>query len=96
MILLQNYSDTSYPAKNVTPAPMSFRELQRFSFPRQTIADNQVAKARETDYSKKEHRQQDLSAAKYVKKDNFQIGDTVFIKNFDKMKIFDPLFLDEP
>ena len=24
--LLQNYRDTSYPAKNVTPAAMSFRE----------------------------------------------------------------------
>ena len=62
----------------------------------QTITDKQVVNARETDYSNKEHRQQELNAAKYVKKDNFQIGDTVLIRNFNKRKKLDPLFLPEP
>ena len=55
-----------------------------------------MVNARETDYSNKEHRQQELNAAKYVKKDNFQIGDTVLIRNFNKRKKLDPLFLPEP
>ena len=75
---------------------MLFRDGQKGLFPRQTITDKQVAKARETDYSKKEHRQQELNAAKYVKKDNFQIGNTVLIRNFNKRKKIYPLSLPEP
>ena len=64
--LLQNYRDTPHPATYVTPAAMLFRDGLRFLFPRQTITDKQVAKARKTDYSKKEHGQQELNASKYV------------------------------
>lgn len=70
-LLLQSYRDTPHPAKIVTPEAMLFRYRQRFLFPRQTITDKQVAKARETGYSEKENRQQELSTAKYAKKDNF-------------------------
>ena len=47
-LLLQSYRDTPHPAKIVTPEAMLFRYRQRFLFPRQTITDKQVAKARET------------------------------------------------
>ena len=69
--LLQSYHGTPHPATNVTPVAMLFCDRKRFLFPRQTITDKQVAKARETGYSEKENRQQELSTAKYAKKDNF-------------------------
>ena len=75
---------------------MLFRDTQRYLFPRQTTTDKQVTKARESDYSKKEHRQQELNDAKYVKKVSFQVEDTVLIKNAKKKKKIDPLFLPEP
>ena len=53
--ILQNYRDTQHPVPAATKATILIPGGQRFLCPRQTITDKQIAKARETDYSKKHY-----------------------------------------
>lgn len=70
---MQNYCDTPHPATNVTSSAMLFCDGQRFWFHRHTISKKQVNEAQKTSYFQKQHRQQEINAAKYTKREKKKI-----------------------
>ena len=94
--LLSNYRDTPHPATGVTPNDMMFRDPPQSSFPRRDISEQQVKDARIRDADLKEIRQQKINASKYRKESDFQVGDTVLMRNFHKTSKYDPFFQLSP
>jgi hypothetical protein len=93
---LNNYRHTPHPAKGIPPAAMMFRDGQRYDFPRTYATEEDVRRAREADKQKKTDNEEKINSSKYRKKSNFNIGDKVRVRNYQKSRKFDPVFLGEP
>ena len=93
---LNNYRLTPHPATGIPPAAMMFRDGQRYDFPRTYATEEDVRRARETDKQKKIDNEEKINSSKYRKKSNFNIGDKVRVRNYQKSRKFDPVFLGEP
>ena len=93
---LNNYRHTPHPATGIPPAAMMFRDGQRYDFPRTYATEEDVRRAREADKQKKIDNEEKINSSKYRKKSNFNIGDKVRVRNYQKSRKFDPVFLGEP
>ena len=93
---LNNYRHTPHPATGIPPAAMMFRDGQRYDFPRTYATEEDVRRAREADKQKKTDNEEKINSSKYRKKSNFNIGDKVRVRNYQKSRKFDPVFLGEP
>lgn len=93
--VLKNYRQTPHIATGIAPATMLFRHGQRLDFPRRHSTEDDVRKARETDQKRKTQNENRVNCSKYRKKSHFQIGDNVLIRNYNKSRKFDTLFLQE-
>ena len=94
--LLKNYRDTPHSATGVTPNDMMFRHAPQSLFPRRTVTEEEIVKARQRDIDLKAQRQDDINASKFKKASQFQIGDTVLIRNFNRKSKFQPYFQTSP
>jgi hypothetical protein len=94
--ILQNYRQTPHPATGIPPAAMLFRHGQRLDFPRRTATEEQVTKGREMDLRKKRENETRVNDSKYRQKSTFKIDDNVLIRNYNKTRKFDTLFLQAP
>ena len=83
------------PATNLPPAAMIFRHGQRLDFPRRHATDEEMSRAREAEQKKKMENESKVNGSKYRKKSHFIIGDNVLIRNYNKSRKFDTLFLQE-
>jgi hypothetical protein len=54
-----------------------------------------MSRAREADQKKKMENESKVNGSKYRKKSHFIIGDNVLIRNYNKSRKFDTLFLQE-
>jgi len=93
--LLSNYRNTPHPATGISPAAMLFRDGQRNTFPRVTAIDNKVANARKQDLTAKEKKQHKINSGKYRTNSHFSLNEHVLVRNYQKTKKFDPLFLPD-
>lgn len=93
---LSNYRQTPHPATGLPPAAMLFRDGQRSEFPRRNVTEEDVRKAREADRNKKSDLEEEVNSSKYRKKSNFNIGEKVLVRNYNKAAKFDPVFLKQP
>lgn len=90
--LLQNFRDTPQQATMLTPGAMMFRDGYRATFPRISATSKEVENAHIRDRNQKKERESKINASKFRKQNNISVGDTVFIRNLDKKKKFDPIF----
>ena len=93
--LLQNFRDTPQQATMLTPGAMMFRDGYRATFPRVSATSKEVENAHIRDRNQKKERESKINTSKFRKQNNISIGDTVFIRNPDKKKKFDPNFSPE-
>ena len=93
--LLKNYRNTPHPATGIAPSAMLFRDGEQNVFPRQSVTDQEVATARERDLQLKKSNQAAVNHGKYKIPSLFSIGDRVLIRNYRKVRKFDPTFLPE-
>ena len=68
-------------------ASVLFRDGVRGDFPRQDISVTNIAAAQLP---------QLVNSSKYRKQSQFQVGDLVYVRNFQRSRKFDPLFLESP
>ena len=94
--LLANYRDTPHPSTGATPNEMFFRHPPQSVFPRKSVHDSFVEDARYRDASIKHTRQQQINSSKYRKLSQFQEGDIVLMRNFNKRSKYDPYFQYDP
>lgn len=95
-LLLQNYRGTPHPATGLAPADMLFRDGMCNSFPRRDISYLQVQEARGRDIKRKAERDSSINSSKYRQDTNLAVGDYVLLRNHQKTKKFEPIFLPEP
>ena len=93
--LLNNYRNTPHPSTGIAPSAMLFWDGERSVFPRQSVSDQDVNDARERDRRLKESHQSKVNAGKYKIPDTFTIGDHVLVRNYDKTRKFDPIFMPD-
>jgi len=94
-LLLRNYRDTPHSATGISPAAMLFRDDKYTDFPRKPVTDNDIIKARIKDTELKAERTEKINSSKYKKHDQVCVGDIVLIRNYNKKRKFDPLFLTQ-
>ena len=94
--LLSNYRDSPHPATGIPPNDMFFRHPPQTVFPRRNVHNDTVENARERDAATKQRRQHTINSSKYRKPSNFQEGDIVLIRNFNKKSKYDPYFQYSP
>ena len=93
---LSNHRQTPHPATNLPPSAMIFRDGMRAEFPRRTASDEEVASARERDKIQKETNEEKVNNSKYRKYSEFQPGELVLLRNFEKTSKFHPVFKPHP
>ena len=93
---LNSYRHTPHPATGIPPAAMMFRDGQRYDLPRTYATEEDVRRAREADNQKKSENEEKINSSKYRKASTFNIGDKVRIRNYQKSRKFDPVFLAQP
>ena len=93
---LSNHRQTPHPATNLPPSAMIFRDGMRAEFPRRTASDEEVASARERDKIRKETNEEKVNNSKYRKYSEFQPGELVLLRNFEKTSKFHPVFKPHP
>jgi hypothetical protein len=93
--VLVNYRDSPHPATGTTPAAMLFRDGAKSTFPRRSVSAEQIEKARDEDKEIKREHQEKINASKYRIPSQFQVGDTVMLRNHKRASKFDPIFLSE-
>ena len=93
--LLSNYRNTPHPATGISPASMLYRDGQRSNFPRVTATDEEVRDARKRELLLKQTNQQKINSGKYRTDSEFMVGEHVLIRNYQKQRKFDPLFLPD-
>ena len=93
---LDNYRQTPHPATGISPAAMLFRDGMQSKLPRRSVTENQVTEARIKDALKKDDNETHINSLKYRKQSSFKVGDIVWIRNYNKQRKFDPLFIPEP
>ena len=94
--LLTNYRDTPHPATKITPSTMLFGGPPNSSFPRISISEDEIKEARARDTKLKSIRESYINSSKYKTPSNFNIGDKVLIRNFNKSSKYDPYFQSKP
>ena len=94
--LLSNYRDTPHPATGITPNDMMFRDSPQSIFPRRSISEQHIVRARARDADIKHSRQQRINSGKYRQQSTFRVGDLVLIRNYEKTSKYDPLFQYSP
>ena len=94
-MLLKNYRNTPHPATGIAPSAMLFRDGEENIFPRHTATEDDVAAAREREFHLKKSHQSTVNDGKYRIPSHFSIGDRVLIRNYHKVRKFDPTFLPE-
>ena len=93
--LLNNYRNTPHPATGIAPSAMFFRDGEQSIFPRHSVTDQDVAAARERDLLLKKTHQTTVNSGKYRIPSHFSVGDQVLVRNYQKVRKFDPTFLPE-
>ena len=93
--LLNNYRNTPYPATGIPPAAMLFRDGQHSVFPRTSVTQEAVDQARLKDEACKLKREEGVKALKYRQAANFEVGESVLLKNFKKTSKLDPNYIPE-
>ena len=93
--LLNNYRNTPHPATGIPPAAMLFSDGQRSVFPRTSITQEAVDQARLKDEACKLKREEGVNVSKYRQAANFEVGESVLLKNFKKTSKFDPNYIPE-
>ena len=91
--LLSNYRNTPHTTTGISPSSMLFRDGERSIFPRVKVSENTVKEARKRDHSLKVKQQQIINAGKFRTDSNFNVGDHVLVRNYQKQRKFDPVFL---
>ncbi len=94
--LLNNYRDTPHPSTGITPNDMFFRDPPQTVFPRRKIREEDVHNARLHDANIKQHRQEAINEGKYRKSSQFEVGDTVLIRNYNRTSKYHPYFQYSP
>jgi len=94
--VLDHYRQTPHPITKISPSAMIFRDGMATKFPRQKASLEQIQRANEADRMHKENNQANQNNSKYRICSEFQIGDQVWVRNFERQKKFDPLFLEQP
>ena len=90
-----NYRDP-HPATGITPSAMLFRDPPQSIIPRQTVTEEDIKLAKSLDAKTKQNREENINASKYRIPSEFEVGDTVLLRNYKKTSKFQPLFLPEP
>ena len=93
---LNSYRHTPHPATGIPPAAMMFCDGQRYDFSRTYATEEDVRRAREADNQKKSENEEKINSSRYRKASTFNIGDKVRIRNYQKSRKFDPVFLAQP
>ena len=60
------------------------------------MSEEKVLRAKQQDEQQKMVNEAKVNSSKYRKISSFQIGDVVYVRNYNKNKKFDPLFLEFP
>ena len=94
-LLLNNYRNTPHPATGMSPSAMLFRDGQKSNFPRLSIPESDVTKARQKDLDQKQKHQSVVNQEKFRIPSSFQMDDKVMLRNFQKQRKFDPTFLPD-
>ena len=94
--VLRSYRQTPHPATGLPPASMLFRDGYRGDFPRQDVTDADINLARARDANLKKENELSVNSSKYRKASDFKVGDMVYVRNFQRRRKFDPLFLENP
>ena len=92
---LQTYRDTPHSSTKVTPAAMLFRDGYRSNFPRKSITEDEVRRARGKDSANKNMRKEQYNSSRHSKASGFQVGHQVLVRNFHKNSKYEPYFLPE-
>ena len=90
---LNSYLHTHHPATGIPPAALTFRDGQRYDLPRTYATEEDVRRAREAENQKKSENEEKINSSKYRKASTFNIGDKVRIRNYQKSRKFDLVFL---
>ena len=94
--VVRNYRQTPHPSTGLPPAAMLFRDGYKGDFPRQDVSEADINAARSRDVQLKQANEQLVNSSKYRKTSQFKVGDFVYVRNFQKNRKFDSLFLDSP
>ena len=93
---LNSHRHTPHTATGIPPAAMMFCNGQRYDLPRTYATEEDVRRAREADNQKKSENEEKINLSKYRKASTFNIGEKVRIRNYQKSRKFDPVFLAQP
>ena len=94
--VIQSYRQTPHPATGLPPAAMIFRDGFRGDFPRQQISDSEIDAAKLRDSHLRQINEGKINSSKYRSQSGLEIGDMVYVRNFNRRRKFDPLFLEVP
>ena len=89
--LLDSYRDTPHPSTGIPPNAMLFRDQPQTQFPRRSLSENDVEKARNRDKIIKDTRTEKINQSKYKKNTYLKVGDHVLLRNRRTSK-FHPYF----
>lgn len=93
--LLDNYRDTPHPATGLSPSSMLFRDNKKTIFPREAVTEKDIEIAKNRDKQQKKERTEKLNSSKYRKGDVIELADTVLIRNYKRLRKFDPIYSDQ-
>ncbi|MEM7375836.1 MAG: hypothetical protein AAF587_45020, partial [Bacteroidota bacterium] len=93
---LKTYRQTPHPATGIPPANMIFRDGLKDKFPRKTLSEDDISKARALDKEKKDQHEGAINASKYRKESDILQGDLVLVRDSARRSKFDPIFLPSP
>ena len=90
--ILHSYRQTPHPATGLPPASMMFRDGYRGEFPRQSVTDEDIPRAKARDFQQKQANEDRINSSKYRQSSNFKVGDKVYMRNYNKQKKFNQFF----
>ena len=93
---VSNYIQTPHPATGLPPGAILFRDGIKDDLPRKSASQYEVDQARARDQRLKKANEDKVNASKYRKESEFQPGELVLLRNFNKTSKFDPIFNPEP
>ena len=73
-----------------------FRDGYRGDFPRQKVSEQDITAAKSRDEQLKKKNELLVNSSKYRKQSQLDIGDIVYVRNFEKRRKFEPIFLEVP
>ena len=93
---LRSYRSTPHPQTGIPPASAMFRDGMKTNLPRQIVLPSQIADARQKDEDAKIANRDKVNHSKYRKQSCFKVGDQVLVRNFNRTRKFQPLFMKRP